>query len=95
MFIREREDYQRTFQTISYLRQRQDLPPLTEAEADFSMGEAKSAEAFGRLRPIENVPSPFAFKLSSSGNIVLAESAANVPAFPSAMSERPCDRYGR
>jgi hypothetical protein len=80
--------FKRTADTISYLRERRSLPPLTSS--DLSEQEAQSEEynRFGRLRPIENVPSPFAFQLSDEGNIALVESFSNIPAFPNATSDR-------
>jgi hypothetical protein len=84
---RVHDEFKRTVDTITHLRRRRGLPPLTDSELLEEELDPKGGNKFDRLRPIENVPSPFAFRLSVNGSIALAESFSNFPSFPNSTSK--------
>ena len=81
-------DSERTIETISYLRRQRGLPPLTDSDLSKKEIESEETDNFERLRPLENIPSPYAFEVSRLGNIALGVSTANIPVFPNATSEK-------
>jgi Leucine-rich repeat (LRR) protein len=72
---------ERTVATIDYLRRQHGLPSLSEL-AEAQRQENLPLPGIEDPRPINNVPSPFGFRLSASGTIALTVSSANVPIFP-------------
>jgi Bacterial translation initiation factor IF-2 associated region len=70
----------RTIETISYLRR--------AAETRDEEGPEDEDKSQLNPQPVENVPSPFSFRLSVNGTIGLDSSPVNWPAFPSQRSEK-------
>ena len=74
----------RTVETINYVRRQRGLPDYIPpgytsiVPADAPKRQLNTSE----LDPVENLPSAVDFKLSPSGQVVLAESPASLPVFP-------------
>ncbi|MEA2877438.1 MAG: hypothetical protein QOF14_2634 [Hyphomicrobiales bacterium] len=81
----------RTRETISYLRRDQAHVSGDDAETE-ETDESDQTEVIegqkSNLQPLENIPSPFAFKLSLRGTIALTSTDGNWPVFPYRTSER-------
>jgi hypothetical protein len=75
---------ERTSATFSYLRRQQNLPPIEELRGRFKEAGIDKT----RLQPLDNIPSPFAFRISAEGKVALDSNSADLPLFPLPTSEK-------
>jgi Leucine-rich repeat (LRR) protein len=78
------DDPGRTSATLTYLRRQQDLPPISKLQIENERTSTLSADP----QPLNNIPSPFAFRLSTSGKIALDSNVADFPLLALPTSER-------
>jgi len=78
----------RTIKAIEYVRKRQGLPPLTDAETRDDKQFVETPGSKREIEPLSDIPSPFTFSLSQQGTIILASGKADWPVFPLQTSQR-------
>ena len=80
----EKKNPESTVAVIAYLREQQGLPPIADEELERAPGSDLPGAG---PPPLDNIPSPYAFHLSTEGKIGLVSSSANWPLFPFRTSE--------